>query len=121
MRIGETIESITKKADHEALSDMQSFLQNEIDELSQKLMQQIHPKADRDWVQRELDAILELIRQMKEQLDSDEAMLSKKPLSSFACASCDGDLKKVRGVPAEYMDWNRLKGSESRISSVGPG
>jgi hypothetical protein len=51
---------------------------------------------------------------------NDEAILTKKPMGSIDCASCDKGIVNLNGMRAEHISWNRLPFREpnERIAKV---
>jgi hypothetical protein len=54
---------------------------------------------------------------------SSSAMLTKKPLQGWSCASCDKDLVNLQGRIADFHPWMRLPSRDSpeRLSKSGKG
>ena len=53
----------------------------------------------------------------------DGAMLAKKPLGGWSCASCQKDLLNIEGIRAQYHPWAKLpqRNPTERIAKVGQG
>jgi transposase-like protein len=55
-------------------------------------------------------------------LERDDAVLAKKPLEGWKCATCDKNLVNMIGMPAEHYTWNRMpKKNGERIPMMGQG
>ena len=68
----------------------------------------------------QLRKILEFIMSKRE---GDDAMLSRKPLGGYSCASCEKGLEQLLGRKADHHAWNRMpyRDPADRIARVGPG
>eukprot|EP00347_Sterkiella_histriomuscorum_P021601 403333413 len=55
--------------------------------------------------------------------DSDDAMLSRKPLGQMSCASCDRDIVNLYQKQNQFEIWNKMpfRNPGDRIAKVGPG
>jgi len=55
--------------------------------------------------------------------EGDDAMLSRKPLGGYSCASCEKGLEQLLGRKADHQPWNRMpyRDPADRIARVGPG
>ena len=55
-------------------------------------------------------------------IDREDALLSKKPLEGWKCATCDKDLVNMIGLPAEHYNWRKMPKKEGeRIPMMGQG
>jgi len=39
---------------------------------------------------------------------SKDALLSKKPVQGFKCATCDNELVNMESMPAKYYNWKKM-------------
>jgi len=93
---------LKKKCTFDSLEELRVTLNGELDSLKEQVDHKLDLKADKDWVAKMLRKLQEMIETMREtHVDSEDAMFSKKPLLNSFCASCDADLKGLRGVRAE--------------------
>ena len=55
--------------------------------------------------------------------EGDDAMLSRKPLGGYSCASCEKGLEQLLGRKADNIPWQRMpyRDPADRIARVGPG
>mmetsp|Transcript_35280 Transcript_35280/g.6358 ORF Transcript_35280/g.6358 Transcript_35280/m.6358 type:complete len:85 (-) Transcript_35280:128-382(-) len=55
--------------------------------------------------------------------DGNDAMLARKPLGGWSCASCEKNLEQLRGKKAPYSSWSKMpyRDPADRIARVGPG
>ena len=55
--------------------------------------------------------------------DGEDAMLAKKPLGGWSCASCQKDLMNLRGEMAGYHPWSKfpMRDPTERLARVGHG
>jgi hypothetical protein len=55
--------------------------------------------------------------------ETDEAILTRKPLGGLSCASCEKGLEQTLGRRADHTPWNRMpyRDPTDRIARVGPG
>ncbi len=52
--------------------------------------------------------------------DNDDAMLSKRPLGGFSCASCEKGLKNISGYASDFQNWNKMPSTAREpIAKVG--
>lgn len=67
--------------------------------------------------------IREYMDTVKERREGDDAMLARKPLGGWSCASCEKNLDTLMGRKAPYNSWNKMpyRDPADRIARVGPG
>ena len=53
--------------------------------------------------------------------EGDNAILSKKPLGGWSCASCEKNLSNLINHPPEHQHWNRMpyRDPGERMAKVG--
>jgi hypothetical protein len=58
---------------------------------------------------------------MSSQVEGDNAILSKKPLGGWSCASCEKNLSNMMSQPPEHHHWNRMpyRDPNERMAKVG--
>ena len=69
-------------------------------------------------------AILEdLLREGRQFEGAEDALLAKKPLGGWSCASCQKDLINLEGMKVQYYPWAKLpyRNPADRIAKVGQG
>jgi hypothetical protein len=83
-------------------------LHNRIDALQDALTK---AKADLKRAIRVLDERIKKLALMKvssNDLTTDDAMLSRKPLEGISCASCEKGLVNMSGMPVPYYNWKKM-------------
>ena len=60
---------------------------------------------------------------MTQKREGDDALLSRKPLGGWSCASCEKGLEQLLGKKAAHTPWSRMpyRDPQDRIARVGPG
>ena len=116
-------DALAKKASIEDLRALEEMLKGMIkdlgDEFNKKFAEKIETKR----------ALKYLEKQIREQdtfkaiPEGDEAMLARKPLGGWSCASCQKELEKLMGKVAPYQPWNKMpyRDPADRIARAGPG
>lgn len=98
-----------------------------INDLSRQLSKQFadknETKKNLKMLEKQLKNLLDIFMQKQGNQDEDNAMLSKKPLGGFSCASCEKNLINLQSRPPEYYTWNKLpmRDPSDRIARVGQG
>lgn len=119
-------DQINGKADYSQLEELKDFLLGKIDELARSLKQfadKSETKKALKNIEKQLKNLYDLVMSKLRNDDEDDAMLSKKPLGGFSCASCEKNLINLYGKPAEHYSWNKfpLRDPAERIARVGQG
>lgn len=95
--VKEDIKNYATKTD---LQDQKNWTQEENDKMREDMQEKLDLKADKEWVEKMLRG-LRRDKTPSKGIDADDAMFSRKPLLSSLCASCDSDLKALKGVKAD--------------------
>lgn len=115
---------LASKADTELVFTIEARLLEKIQQMADILGKKF---ADRNKTKKalkdlefQLRKILEFIMSKRE---GDDAMLSRKPLGGYSCASCEKGLEQLLGRKADHQPWNRMpyRDPADRIARVGPG
>ena len=63
------------------------------------------------------------LERMTDKVEGDEAMLAKKPLGGWSCASCEKNIDKLASKTSMYTPWNKLpiRDPKERILKAGSG
>ncbi len=58
---------------------------------------------------------------MSAQAEGDNAMLTKKPLGGWSCASCEKNLTNMQSQGHDHTSWNRMpfRDPNERMAKVG--
>ena len=123
LKIKELEESLNKKASLEKLKELEDMLMQKLREMYEELIKRF---ADKNETKKSLKFLEKLIREsvsVKVVKDGNDAMLARKPLGGWSCASCQKDLEKLIGKIAPYHAWNKMpyRDPADRIARVGPG
>jgi hypothetical protein len=150
MEVKKTIEKLTKDfqdilKDLESLRDLrkrvtmlEQLMETKLDkeefekwkqnsDLSQILAGITKKFADRNDMLRSLKKIEKRIQLLEEMIHketvidpADNALLAKKPLGGWSCASCQKDLINIEGMRVPYYPWNKLpmRDPTERIAKV---
>jgi len=99
-------------------------VKNDVEEVRVFFNSKLILKADKEWVRKIFNKVRDLLTNIeKKERDRDEAILSRKPLEQTNCASCDTQMKEMRGLTADHLNWNNFPRAEShlRMSNLGKG
>lgn len=97
---GRVNNELKKKCTFDALEELRNLLNAQLENIKD-LESKLEHKADKEWVSKMLKKLQEMISNLSVKTESDDAMFSKKPLLNSFCASCDSDIKHLRGVKAD--------------------
>ena len=119
----EVEEELNKKVDKADLIEFERLMRDRMEAMDKALQK---AKSELKKALRILDdRVKRLTDQVKSRgpsLDREDAMLSKKPLEGFKCATCDKNLVNMIGLPVEHYNWNRMPKKEGeRIPMMGQG
>ena len=120
-------DQLNDKVDYPRLTELEKLLMDKlhevVDGLTKQLADKMETKKNLKSLERQLRNLLDVFMQRQGNPDEDNAMLSKKPLGGFSCASCDKNLININGKPPEYYNWNRFppRDPSERIARVGQG
>lgn len=82
------------------LDNVKNWTAEEMDKMVSDMNEKLELKADKLWVEQMLRK-LGRDKTPSRGIDADDAMFSRKPLMSSLCASCDSDLKALKGVKSD--------------------
>ena len=119
----ETQNELAKKADKADLAELEQLMRERLEAFDKTL---IKTKTE---LKKALKIIDERIRKLADQansrgpsLERDDAMLAKKPLEGWKCATCEKGLTNMAGLPADHNVWNRMPRKEpERVPMMGQG
>ena len=117
-----------QKADRKELKELEDQLIEKMLKLLEELMSRF---SDRDETNRSLKNFEKSIRSFVEKSsftsprkdEEETALLAKKPLGGWSCASCEKDLVNISGRVPGYQAWSKLpfRVPGERIAKVGQG
>jgi len=122
--IDEIEKELQNKVDLDTLWTVENKLLEKLDQLSAALGKKFADKAETNKGFKNLEKQLnELLLLYVPHADGDDALLSKKYLGGWSCASCEKGLEKLASQRADYNTWNRfpLRDPNDRLARVGPG
>lgn len=104
------------------LENLKNLTQEEMDKMNNEIQDKLDLKADKLWVEQMLKKN-NRDKTPNKHIDADDAMFSRKPLLQSLCASCDSDLKALKGVKADYVSWKNMpeRQNSGRIANLGSG
>lgn len=116
-------EQLNKKASLEKLKELEDLLLSKLKELSDEFLKRFADKNETKRALKYLEKLIKDSESIKIVRDGDDAMLARKPLGGWSCASCQKDLEKLMGKIAPYHAWNKMpyRDPADRIARVGPG
>ncbi len=113
-KIAEIEERLKDFLTHAEFDAFKDIIKVDIQNIIQQVCIKCASKVDLNkWVaffQRELKKIYELLSGPS--INSDDALLSRKPLGGISCASCDKNLINLQGKPADYYVWGKFPKSD---------
>lgn len=116
--------SLDKKLDREEFEKWKA--ENDINEIIDNLVKRF---ADRNEIMKlikKLENRIAILETMTNDAHANElgdsALLAKKPLGGWSCASCQKDLVNIEGMRVQYYPWAKLPQRDpERIAKVGQG
>lgn len=119
----EVEEELNKKVDKADMIEFERLMRDRM-ELLEKNIQKA--KGDLKKALRIMDdRVKRLTDQVKSRgpsLDREDAVLAKKPLQGWKCATCEKGLTNMIGLPANHYTWNKMpKKDGERIPMMGQG
>ena len=122
-KIKEIEDSLNKKAGLDKLKELEDYINKKLKELFDECIAKFSDKIETKRALRYLEKLLKETEPTKTIRDGDDAMLARKPLGGWSCASCQKDLEKLMGKIAPYQAWNKLpyRDPADRIARAGPG
>ncbi|OMJ88654.1 hypothetical protein SteCoe_9352 [Stentor coeruleus] len=116
-------EILAKKAGLDKLKELEEMFLLKLRELADEFSKRFADKSETKRALKFLEKLIKDTESMKIVRDGDDAMLARKPLGGWSCASCQKDLEKLMGKIAPYQAWNKLpyRDPADRIARAGPG
>lgn len=114
---------LNKKASLDKLKELEELLLSKLKDLMDDFLKRFADKNETKRALKYLEKLIKDSESIKIVRDGDDAMLARKPLGGWSCASCQKDLEKLMGKIAPYHAWNKLpyRDPADRIARVGPG
>lgn len=112
------------KVDRDELKKLEAMLLEKLRNLEVMFADRFADKKHtKSWLQKiefQLSKLFEFVTQKRE---GDDALLSRKPLGGWSCASCEKGLEQLLGKKAAHTPWSRMpyRDPQDRIARVGPG
>lgn len=106
------------------LKELEDRLNEKIIEIADAMGKKFADKGDTKKALKYLERLIrEYIESFKERKEGDDAMLARKPLGGWSCASCEKNLETLMGRKAPYQPWAKMpyRDPADRIARVGPG
>ena len=112
-----------KKASIDDLKALEELLKFKIKELSEEFIRKFAEKIETKRALKYLEKQIKDQETFKIIPEGDDAMLARKPLGGWSCASCQKELEKLIGKVAPYQVWNKMpfRDPADRIARAGPG
>ena len=122
-KIKELEDLLNKKASIEDLKALEELLKLKLKELAEEFMRKFAEKLETKRAFKFLEKQIRENETFKSIPEGDDAMLARKPLGGWSCASCQKELEKLMGRAAPYQPWNRMpyRDPADRIARAGPG
>ena len=122
-KLKELEDSISKKASIEDLKALEELLKQKLKDLAEEFMRKFAEKIETKRAIKFLEKTIRETETFKSIPEGDDAMLARKPLGGWSCASCQKELEKLMGRAAPYQPWNRMpyRDPADRIAKAGPG
>lgn len=119
----QTQSELANKADKAELIELERLMKERIEALEKAILK---TKGELKKALRILD---EKLRKLADQplsrgpsVEREEALLAKKPLEGWKCATCEKGLTNMAGLPADHYVWNRMPKKEpERVPMMGQG
>ena len=120
-----SIENTLKdKADRDELKRLEMLILEKLKELESRFVERFADKKHtKSWLQKIEFQLSKLFEFVTAKRDGDDALLSRKPLGGWSCASCEKGLEQLLGKKAAHTPWQRMpyRDPQDRIARVGPG
>ena len=122
-KIKELEESLNKKVNIDQFKLFEDSFNAKLKDLLDECIKRFADKNETKRAFKYLEKLIKDSESIKIVREGDDAMLAKKPLGGWSCASCQKDLEKLMGKVAPYQPWNRLpyRDPADRIARAGPG
>jgi hypothetical protein len=119
----EILQKIESKVDLESLKFLDEKFRKTIESQNEKFFHQFAEKNDMRRGLRYLEGLIKNLESGRGKPEGDDAMLAKKPLEGWSCASCEKKLETLTGRIAGHSPWRKLplRDASERILKAGPG
>lgn len=116
-------DQLNKKVGLDKFKEVTDDLYNRLKLLAEEFDKKFAEKIETKRALTYLGKIIKEFTEMKAPREGEDAMLARKPLGGWSCASCQKDLEKLMGKIAPYQAWNKLpyRDPADRIARAGPG
>lgn len=121
-------DSLNRKADLEALINIEQSLIEKMNEMAKQFTKQFADKNDTKKAMKLLEKQIKNLYELFMSRGStggnheheDDAMFTKKPLGGMSCASCQKDVINMQGRKVTYHPWNKMpyRDPSERIARV---
>ncbi|CDW74029.1 UNKNOWN [Stylonychia lemnae] len=91
----------------------QGLMDKIIANINKRFMDRKETKKTLKQFEQQLEHLLELVVHKVDEFEVNEAMLAKKPLGGWSCASCQKNIQNLSGHLADYQVTHKLPGRES--------
>lgn len=122
-------DAIFPKADLSELRNVEQKIFEEfnkiVENLYKKFADWIDTKQNFKILERQIKNLFDLIMNQKSEggPSEEDALLAKKPLGGYSCASCEKNLVNMSGSKVEYNSWGKLpfRDPSDRLTWIGQG
>ncbi|CDW89676.1 UNKNOWN [Stylonychia lemnae] len=98
------------------LANMLKFIDEELQQKTKRFVDKQDLKMYKTYLEKQLENLFTLIQtRIPTVPEGDSAMLSKKPLGGWSCASCEKNLTNIMSQSQDHQSWNRLPMREPNI------
>ena len=100
------------KANLSDLEDLKNYLLGKIEELALASVKKFADKNETTnnfkYIEDQIKKILEMLQSQKPGSDAETWLLAKKPISGYACASCESFIGDLREDSHKFIPWNKM-------------
>ena len=99
------------------------MIQKQMENCVKRFMDKVETKKTFKTFEKQLKNLFDIFISKFEEQDIQDAMLAKRPLGNFACASCAKKITNLQGTLAEYQTTGKFpyRDPKDRIFKVGAG
>lgn len=119
----EILLKLESKVDLDSLKFIDDKLKKMIESLTDKFTSQYAEKNDMRRGLKYLENMVKNLESGKMKPEGDDAMLARKPLEGWSCASCEKKLESLTGRIPSHSPWRKLplRDASERMLKAGPG
>lgn len=123
LRLKDFEEQLSKKATIDQLKALEGFMATKLKELFEECLKKFADKNETKKAFKYMEKLMKETETVKTVREGDDAMLARKPLGGWSCASCQKHLEKLMGKIGPYQQWNKMpyRDPADRIARAGPG